>query len=959
MIAFIEVTPRWPAASAPIRACSAADRRAQSWNGHIWAAAIFDPGTLAVTLFNGAIGSAVEASVAPMTLAEEALLESFPAAKGVRWEGASYRLWVGEVSTGGVTANEVSRGRVSRFEKDGAAIKLSLDPAGEAGAAKVLDLEYAGTGGAEGSANLKGKLKPWLFGHAQNVEPVLIDEDNSVYQFSGYGPIQSVDALYERGSSFGASVGDHASYAALVAASIPAGRWATCLASGMIRLGAPQYGVITGDVKGDYQGEVQRRHPGAILQRIAAHRSITALDTASLNALDAFAATLPSGGNINLLLSEQTTFIDLARKLAAGFNAQAGFDLMGRLITPRIKFGASSFTIHSQGKREPLVVDFVEADTPPPYKQIVMSGEICWRVHDLANDIAFYAIPTERGVYDDAETYREGDIVVLTDGSRWIYVNPAPTAGNAPPTWPETSNAWWTNLTPPSAAPTDRSPTPPLELNEGTIWIAPDGHPYRFGRRPWTGADGNAWTGADGESWLGSGYEDVQDQLGVQAMAAAEAVTAEVARIASDGWLTAGEKSGLVLSHKAMIENHIALDAKAAALGVAATERTNATNAVNALNAYLTSLSPAWNDTTQDSEAAAATITGLWGDAAQKVALLQAAVQGLPGPQGAPGTNGVDGIDGDDGKLVEFVWKRAASQPAAPTGNGIPAGWSDDPPAGSDPLWMSKAKQELDGTLVAGESWSTPIRHDGAPGISPVSAVAVPASKQFTADSDGVVKAGQLPFNVAIDAIKAGAPIGGTVSVVSVSGCTATAISGGFTIDTISADAGFVQWKIVATDGQEVIGKVSFSRQRDPASGGSVAVNFNSTSWWGSDSYAASGPSTVLPASSTGKLRIAGYASFYSAANGTATLTAKLQYRLVGSGTWIDSGFSATGNAIKTPDLPGEPGENTPGDVSPSGELTGLTADAPYEVQLVGNRSTSGTGIASATGFVAMMQVPT
>ncbi|MFZ5725563.1 MAG: phage tail protein [Pseudomonadota bacterium] len=507
--------------------------------------------------------------------------------------------------------------------------------------------------------------------------------------------------------------------------------------------------------------------------------------------------------------------------------------------------------------------------------------------------------------------------------------------------------------------PTDRSPTPPLDLPEGTLWIAPDGHPYRFGRRPWVGADGNAWIGADGEPWLGSGYEDVQDQVGVQAMAAAEAVTAEVARIASDGWLTAGEKSGLVLSHKAMIENHIALDAKAAALGVAPTERANATASVNALNAYLSSLTPPWNDTTQDTQASAASITGLWGDAAQKVAVLQAAIQGLPGPAGTPGTNGVDGIDGTDGKLVEFVWKRAAAAPAAPAGNGIPAGWSDDPPAGADPLWMSKAKQELDGTLVAGESWSTPIRHDGPPGISPVSAVAVPASKQFTADSDGVVKMGQLPFNVAIDAIKAGAPIGGTVSVVSVSGCTATAISGGFTIDTISADAGFVQWKIVATDGQEVIGKMSFSRQRDPASGGSVSVNFSSTSWWGDGSYAASGPTTVLPASSIGKLRISGYASFYSAANGTATLTAKLQYRAVGSGTWIDSGFSATGNAFKSPDLEGEPGENSPGDVFPNGELTGLTADAPYEIQLVGNRSTSGTAIASATGFVSMTQVLT
>lgn len=509
----------------------------------------------------------------------------------------------------------------------------------------------------------------------------------------------------------------------------------------------------------------------------------------------------------------------------------------------------------------------------------------------------------------------------------------------------------------PSAPPTDISPTPPLELPEGTLWIAPDGHPYRFGSRPWT-SNGALWI-SNGEPWLGGGYTDEQDQIGVQAAAVAAAVTAQVARIASDNWLTAGEKSGLVLSHKALIENHTALNAKAIALGVAAVERGEATAAVNALNGFLVGLAPPWNDTTQDTPANGATLVALWGAAAQKVALLQAAIQGLPGPEGDPG------VDGVDGKGIEFVWKRAAAIPATPVGNGIPAGWSDDPPAGADPLWMSKAKQELDGTLVAGEGWSTPVRHNGAdgangaPGISPVSAVAVPTNKQFTADADGTIKdAGSvLPFNVSIEGQKAGAPIAGTVTIVGVSGCTATAISGGFRFDTIFADSGFAEWKFEAVDGQIVTGKVSFSRQRDPAAGAAVTINFSSTSWWGSGSYAASGPSTVLPASSTGKLRIGGYSTFFCAGNGTATLAGKLQYRAVGSGTWVDSGFSGSASAFRSPDLPGEPGENIPGELSVGGTLTGLTANGAYEIQFVGNRNASGNAIASATGFVSMMQV--
>ena len=103
---------------------------------------------------------------------------------------------------------------------------------------------------------------------------------------------------------------------------------------------------------------------------------------------------------------------------------------------------------------------------------------------------------------------------------------------------------------------------------------------------------------------------------------------------------------------------------------------------------------------------------------------------------GTPGTNGIDGVDGEDGKLVRFVWKRAATQPAAPTGNGVPSGWSDDPPGGTEPLWMSKSKQELDGTLIG--AWSTPIRHDG-----PAGAAGAPGVSSYTATV--YIQAGTAP----------------------------------------------------------------------------------------------------------------------------------------------------------------------------------------------------------------------
>lgn len=67
------------------------------------------------------------------------------------------------------------------------------------------------------------------------------------------------------------------------------------------------------------------------------------------------------------------------------------------------------------------------------------------------------------------------------------------------------------------------------------------------------------------------------------------------------------------------------------------------------------------------------------------------------------------------GNKIVNVFKRAASPPAAPTGNYIPSGWSDTPPAvDGNPLYYSVAEVTSTGTLVG--AWSTPVRLDGADG---------------------------------------------------------------------------------------------------------------------------------------------------------------------------------------------------------------------------------------------------
>jgi hypothetical protein len=114
---------------------------------------------------------------------------------------------------------------------------------------------YSGAGGAEGTAELTGRPKPKTRGGTtanpvRNVTPLLIDPANRVYQYSDAPG--TVVTLYERAAA-GFTVGaDHASYAALVAASVAPGSYATCNAQGLFRLGTTAAGQITADVTGRF-----------------------------------------------------------------------------------------------------------------------------------------------------------------------------------------------------------------------------------------------------------------------------------------------------------------------------------------------------------------------------------------------------------------------------------------------------------------------------------------------------------------------------------------------------------------------------------------------------------------------------------------------------------------------------------------------------------------------------------
>src|SRR5690606_22229889 len=76
---------------------------------------------------------------------------------------------------------------------------------------------YGGSGGADGSAEIAGRVVPYCRGDCRNVTPLLEDPANLIYRVNN-APAD-VTAVYERGVGGYVDVGDGADRAALVAAS--------------------------------------------------------------------------------------------------------------------------------------------------------------------------------------------------------------------------------------------------------------------------------------------------------------------------------------------------------------------------------------------------------------------------------------------------------------------------------------------------------------------------------------------------------------------------------------------------------------------------------------------------------------------------------------------------------------------------------------------------------------------
>lgn len=242
---------------------------------------------------------------------------------------------------------------------------------------------------------------------------------------------------------------------------------------------------------------------------------------------------------------------------------------------------------------------------------------------------------------------------------------------------------------------------------------------------------------------------------------------------------------------------------------------------------------------------------------------------------------------------------------------------------------------------------------DGSPGVSPVSIVLVPETAQIPCDYLGAVKDGVLPKSIGVAVAQAGSSILPTSVALTPSGCTVGAYSGGyFTITGVSTANPYVDVDVTAA-GQTVRKRLTLTKQLDPQSKTSALTQFGTGPITSASTFATTALLSIN-ASSTGKLRLSAscFWNCSTTGDGIWAMQAKLQWRAAG-GSWADvSGTTVTGQATNFGGA--EPGEWAIGPV----DLTGLTASALYEIQLLTRKSGGSANLTGGSGGLAADQIP-
>lgn len=192
---------------------------------------------------------------------------------------------------------------------------------------------YGGTGGKDGPADWAGKPIFGCFGVVRWLPLEFYDVAYGLAR-AHFRAIQAVDGLWDKGGAY-AYAGDYPTEAALKAAGLSGGQYATCLVEGLVRAvpaGGTFAGQVTATVRGDADGSYVDGH-ATIAQRLLEIGGLGGVLAGG--AFASMASYLP--GSAGFGWTSQVTVADAVSRVMASCAGWWGDDRNGNIVVGRVE----------------------------------------------------------------------------------------------------------------------------------------------------------------------------------------------------------------------------------------------------------------------------------------------------------------------------------------------------------------------------------------------------------------------------------------------------------------------------------------------------------------------------------------------------------------------------------------------------------------------------------------------
>ena len=287
------------------------------------------------------------------------------------WDGRSVRVLMGAEGFDWSQFQPVFVGTAQDIQWNDRELSIVLRDKSELLNIDIQSTQYAGSGGLEGGADLIGVPKPLSYGPLQNIQPVLVDRTNLIYQFHD-GSAQTVSAVYD-GAGTLTSAGDVAD---ITATTVTAGQYKTQLSGGYIRLGAEPAKILTADVQGDNSGGYVSSAADIVRRVIETRSGMTSADINLQSISDTNTANSAAVG----WYGNSGTVADAISQVIESIGGSWVFDRNGLLNTGVFRFNTPSGVIAAKD-----VVRIERVRTPLPTWRRQIGYARSWTVQGQAD----------------------------------------------------------------------------------------------------------------------------------------------------------------------------------------------------------------------------------------------------------------------------------------------------------------------------------------------------------------------------------------------------------------------------------------------------------------------------------------------------------------------------------------------------------------------------------------------